>query len=217
MRAMVLCAGSGTRLRPLSEVWPKPACPVLNRALVAFNFALLKGAGISEVAINTHHLADRMARVAQVEASALGMSLRLSHEETLLGIGGGLKALEPYLRDGTFLLLNGDFIFDVDLKRAVEAHRSSGAAATLIVQAPIHGYRSLHARADGRLACLPGELPAAGAAAWHFTGIHVLEPRIFAGLSARPSGIFETGYRALLEVGADVQVHVDQGTWRDVQ
>ena len=88
MRAMVFCAGQGTRLRPLSDLWPKPACPVLNRPLVAYDFALLSGAGVSEVAINTHHLADRMASTARAEARALGLTLKLSHEDVLLGHGG---------------------------------------------------------------------------------------------------------------------------------
>jgi len=217
MRAMVFCAGLSTRLRPLSELWPKPACPVLNRPLIAFNFALLRGAGVGEVAINTHHLADRMAAVAESEARALGLALRVSHESTLLGHGGGLKALEAWLGDETFLLLNGDFIFDLDLRALIETHRRSCAAATLVVQPPLAGYRPLHAFPDGRLACLPGEAPPPGSTPWHFTGVHVLEPAIFAGLVSGPSGIFETGYRALLETGALVRIHEERGSWRDVQ
>ncbi len=217
MRAMVFCAGLATRLRPLSDLWPKPACPVLNRPLIAFNFALLKGIGVTEVAVNTHHLADRMAAAAEGEARAFGLALRLSHEHTLLGHGGGLKALEAWLDGGTFVLLNGDFIFDLDLVRVIEEHRRSGAAATLVVQPPLTGYRPLHAFPDGRLACLPGEAPPPGTAPWHFTGVHVLEPAMLAGLESGPSGIFETGYRALLESGALVRVHEDRGLWRDIQ
>jgi mannose-1-phosphate guanylyltransferase len=217
MKAMVFCAGLSTRLRPLSELWPKPACTVLNRPLIAFNFALLKGIGVGEVAVNTHHLADRMASTAKTEAQALGLGLELSHESTLLGHGGGLKALEAWLGGGTFALLNGDFIFDLDLARVIEAHRRSGAAATLVVQSPLPGYRPLHALSDGRLACLPGETPPSGTTPWHFTGVHIVEPAIFSGLVSGPSGIFETGYRSLLEAGAPVRVHVDSGIWRDIQ
>jgi mannose-1-phosphate guanylyltransferase len=217
MRAMIFCAGLGTRLRPLSDLWPKPACPVLNRPLVAFNFALLKGLGVTEVAVNTHHLADRMAAAASAEARALGLHLKLSREDVLMGHGGGLKAVEPWLGSGTFLALNGDFLFDLDLAGLLEAHRRSHAAATLAVQKPLEGYRPLHAHPDGRLACLPGETPPPGAVPWHFTGVHVLEPAIFAGLVSEPSGIFETGYRALLAAGKLVRVHEDRGVWRDIQ
>jgi mannose-1-phosphate guanylyltransferase len=217
MKAMVFCAGLATRLRPLSDLWPKPACPVLNRPLIAFNFALLESCGITEVAVNTHHLADRMAAAAAAEARALGLELRLSHESTLLGHGGGLKALETWLGSETFVLLNGDFIFDLDLARVIEAHRRSGAAATLIVQPPLAGYRPLHAFPDGRLACLPGEAAPSGSMPWHFTGVHVLASAIFSGLVSGPSGIFETGYRALLEAGGLVRVHEDRGSWRDIQ
>src|SRR3984957_7440921 len=217
MKAMVFCAGLSTRLRPLSELWPKPACTVLNRPLIAFNFALLRGIGVGEVAVNTHHLADRMASTAKAEAQALGLGLKLSHESTLLGHGGGLKALEAWLGGGTFALLNGDFIFDLDLARVMEAHRGSGAAATLVVQPPLPGYRPLHALPDGRVAFLPGEAPPPGAVPWHFTGVHVVEPAIFEGLVSEPSGIFETGYRALLGRRALVRVHEDRGIWRDIQ
>ncbi len=134
-----------------------------------------------------------------------------------------MKALEAWLSQetgatgGTFVLLNGDYIFDLDLATVIEDHRRSGAAATLVVQPPLAGYRPLHAFADGRLACLPGEAPPPGAAPWHFTGVHVVEPAIFEGLVSEPSGIFETGYRALLEGGALVRVHEDRGIWRDIQ
>jgi mannose-1-phosphate guanylyltransferase len=216
VKGMVLCAGLGTRLRPLSDLWPKPACPILNRPLVAFNLALLQGIGVSQVVVNTHHLADRMGQVAETQARALGLSLTLSREAQLLGTGGGLKAAEKWLADDTCLLLNGDFFFDVDLEAALQVHRRERAVATLVVQTLPPGYRPLHGRADGRLACLPGETPPADSRAWHFTGVHLLEPAFFAGLSAQRSGIFETGYRALLQRGLPVVLHVDPGTWRDI-
>lgn len=215
---MVLCAGLGTRLRPLTEFVPKPACPVLNRPLVAYNFALLAGLGVRTVAINVHHLAERMTEVARSEAAALHLGLHVSTEPVLLGTGGGLKAAEAWLAGDTFVLLNGDFVFDVDLPAALATHRRHGATATLVVQPMPAGesYRPLHARPDGTLACLPGHPAPSGAQPWHFTGVHLLQPAIFAGLRSEPSGIFETGYRHLLASGARVQVHEDRGSWRDI-
>ncbi len=218
LSGMVLCAGLGTRLRPLTNVLPKPACPVLHQPLVAYNLALLKGAGVTRAVINTHHLAEPMARAARQAAAGLGLELAVSHEPTLLGTGGGLKAAEAWLKGDTFLLLNGDFLYDVDLDRALAAHRAAGAAATLVVQPmpPGGDYRPLHADAGGRLAVLPGAAPPAGALPWHFTGVHLLEPAIFEGLELRPSGLFETGYRSLLARGLRVRVHVDAGRWLDL-
>lgn len=215
---MILCAGLGTRLRPLTDLWPKPACPVLHQPLVAYNLALLKGAGVAAPLINTHHLAERMRAVATTAADSLGLALGVSHEATLLGTGGGLAACRAQLAAGTFYLLNGDFLFDVDLAAALAAHRRARAAATLVVQPMAEGadYRPLHGFPDGRLACLPGSAAPAGALPWHFTGVHVLEPEIFEHLEARPSGLFETGYRGLLARGATVQLHADRGAWRDI-
>jgi mannose-1-phosphate guanylyltransferase len=215
---MVLTAGLGTRLRPLTDRLPKPACPVVNRPLLAYAFALLKGAGLREVAINTHHLADLTERAARAEARALELALHVSREPVLLGTGGGIAAAAAWLAGETFFVLNGDFLFDVDLAAALAAHRRSGAQATLVTQPLPQGspHRPVYASPEGGLAVIPGAQPPPGARPLHFTGVQILEPDILRGLELRPSGVFETGYRFLLDRGARVRVHEDRGAWRDL-
>ena len=89
---MVLCAGFGTRLRPLTDKVPKPLMPLCGVPLLRYNFALLKNAGVTEIVINTHHLASAMERGAAAIASELGLVLNVSREEKhILGTGGGVR------------------------------------------------------------------------------------------------------------------------------
>ena len=130
MRAMVLCAGFGTRLRPLTDKIPKPLVPLCGLPLLRYNFALLKNAGVEEIVVNTHHLGAEMEKGARAIAAELGLGLQVSREEKqILGTGGGVRRAEKLLGDGTFFLLNGDMIFDVDLGAALAAHRKAGAIA----------------------------------------------------------------------------------------
>jgi mannose-1-phosphate guanylyltransferase len=133
MKAMVLCAGFGTRLRPLTDKVPKPLIPLCGVPLLRYNFALLKNAGVHEVVVNTHHLGKAMEEGAAAIAKDLGLALHVSREEKhILGTGGGVRRAQAML-GGTFFLLNGDMIFDVDLAAALAAHRQAGAVATMVL------------------------------------------------------------------------------------
>src|SRR5690242_12787539 len=103
MRAMVLCAGFGTRLRPLTDRIPKPLAPLCGIALLRYNFALLANAGVTEIVVNTHHLGAEMERGALRIGGELGLSIHVSREEKhILGTGGGVRKAQPLLGDGTF-------------------------------------------------------------------------------------------------------------------
>ena len=131
-RAMVLAAGLGTRLRPLTHEIPKPLIPIANKPLLEFTFALLAVAGIREAIVNTHHLRDTFeAGLRSLDAS--GLALHVSREQRLLGTAGGLKKAESFLDAGTFLLLNGDFLVDLDLRQVLDFHEKQGAAATMVL------------------------------------------------------------------------------------
>src|SRR5262249_2716593 len=93
-RAFVLAAGLGTRLRPLTDTWPKPAVPFLGAPLLRRTFAVLARAGVERVAVNTHHLPDVMERVAREEGARRGLSVSTVHEPVIQGTGGGLRGLQ---------------------------------------------------------------------------------------------------------------------------
>src|SRR3954462_15895813 len=187
MKAMVLCAGFGTRLRPLTDAVPKPLVPLCGVPLLRYNFALLKNAGVTSIVINTHHLGAAMEKGAQSIAADLGLPLSVSREEKhILGTGGGVRKAQSMLGSGTFFLLNGDMLFDVDLAAALEAHRQAGAVATMVLapypKGATYGAVEVDAGFNVRRIAGRGAPIEPGLTKMHFTGVHVLEPEILARL-----------------------------------
>ena len=130
MKAAVLAAGLGTRLKPLTDICPKPLWPVLNRPLLGLVLAQLEAAGCFQVAVNTHHLADQVHDFLRSEPWSFLLSV--SHEPEILGTGGGLRQLGEILREGPFLAINADILTDLDLAEVYRAHRP-GAVSTLVL------------------------------------------------------------------------------------
>src|SRR5260370_34441539 len=113
MKAMVLCAGFGTRLRPLTDKVPKPLVPLCGVPLLRYNFALLKNAGVRDIIVNTHHLGAEMEKGAREIAAALGLSLEGSREEKhILGTGRGVPRAQARIGERTFFLLNSPIPLD---------------------------------------------------------------------------------------------------------
>src|SRR6266545_4735742 len=112
---MLLCAGLGTRLRPLTDRVPKPAVPVCGVPLVRHSLALLAHAGVRRAVVNVHHLPDAMARAAEAAARALGIALAVSREPVIAGTGGALREARALLAGAdAIFLVNGDILFDVN-------------------------------------------------------------------------------------------------------
>ena len=139
MKAMVLAAGLGTRLRPLTNDRPKALVEVAGRTLLEIVLTRLKAFGVNEVIVNVHHFADMVVEYLAARQN-FGMRIEISREEELLDTGGGLKKAAWFFQEGSsgndepFLLHNVDVISTIDLSRMVESHRSSRALATLAVQ-----------------------------------------------------------------------------------
>ena len=130
MKAMVLAAGFGLRMRPLTQLVAKPALPVLNRPLIQWTLEALAGAGVREVMVNLHHLPRTVER-AVGDGTRFGLHVRYSREREILGTGGGPRRVRRFFAGGPALLVNGDMAFGLDLSKLIERHRSSGACATL--------------------------------------------------------------------------------------
>lgn len=218
---MILCAGLGTRLRPLTLECAKPAVPLLNRPLVGHTLALVRALGLPRATINTHWLPETMETAARHEATALGLELHASHEPTILGTGGGLRQARDrglLARDRSVLVLNGDVLFDVDLARLVEIHHRAGAAATMVLRPMPAGatYSPVEADDDGRIHRI-GRFGRPGLGkAQLFSGIHLLSPAALDLLPAGESGVIETVYATLLASGARVQSVFEPGLWLDL-
>jgi NDP-sugar pyrophosphorylase family protein len=214
---MVLAAGFGTRLRPLTAVVPKPLLPVANRPILEYTFALLAGAGVREAIVNTHHLAEVFEQGLRGLDSS-GIALHVSRERRILGTAGGPKRAEGFLGGRTCLLLNGDFLVDIDLTRVLEFHEKKGAAATMVL-VPDDVSGVLGVDPDGVIRRFIEPRPAdepADRLSCGFTGIHVLEPEILRLIPAnRPWEINRQAYPELIARGGRVCGFVHRGYWRE--
>ena len=226
MIAMVLAAGHGTRLRPLTDRIAKPALPLLGDTLLGLNLALVKGAGIDEVVVNAHHLSATVAAAAREAADRLSLRLHLSFEQPApLGTGGALVAARPLLDRGEpFLLLNGDVLTDIDPRAAIDAHRAAGAVATMVLRQrePDAPYAPVEVDPEGWVARIAGlgrePRPGEALRSFTFTGIHVLSPAIFEVLPAQGAAcVNRQGHVQLIERGLPILGHVEEGgRWSDV-
>ena len=132
MRAMILCAGLGTRLQPITNSIPKPMIPVAGKPLVEHQIRWFAKHGINEIAINLHHLPDVITNYFR-DGSKFGVKLLYSHEPTLLGTAGGVKQVEKFF-DGTFVVFYGDNYTDFDLKEMIAYHKKHKAVATIMMR-----------------------------------------------------------------------------------
>jgi len=190
MKAMLLSAGFGTRMRPLSLTLPKPAVPVLGRPIAVQILNRLARCGVTEAVVNLHHLAGVVRQMLGSGADAGLPPIRFSFEETILGTAGGLAKAAPLLRgEGPIVVRNCDFLSDIDINAAVDAHRRSGLAATLVLAPARAGYSTVDVDGLGRVLSLAGRPacdPAQVAGSYLFTGCHVIEERL---LDRIPEGI----------------------------
>ena len=195
MKALVLAAGLGERARPLTEKIPKPMLEVGGRPLIHYPLAMLRRAGITQVAINVHHLAGVIQRGLR-DGSALGMEITYSPEPTLTGTGGPLNALRGFFGNETFALANSDSILDLDLAAMIAFHRDRGAIATIGLFKPTDGrdYEHIEIDGDGRIRKMsliksrhplaytdyaPSGVEAAPLDWYMYPGIMLMEPAIF--------------------------------------
>jgi mannose-1-phosphate guanylyltransferase len=220
-RAFVLAAGLGTRLRPLTDSFPKPAVPFLGPPLLRRTFAVLARAGVNRVAVNTHHLPEVMARVAREEGARAGFAVTTVHEPVIQGTGGGLRGLQRALPgDDVVIAWNGDILFAPELAPLLDAHRRSGAAATLVLlpMPPGRSYGVVEVDGAGRVQRIgrANAAPLPGCTAWHFSGVHLLSPRVFEVMAEDgPEDINHDVYPRLFPGGAVRGLVVD-AAWSDL-
>jgi len=143
VRALILAAGLGERIRPLSDLRPKPALPVLGLPVVGFALRLLARHGVREVVMNRHHMPDVLAAAAEA-ACPEGVALTWSDEPALLGTGGALRRVRDFLAESDpCLMLAGDMLLDADLSKLVDRHRAQGRSVTFLLKedrrAPVFG------------------------------------------------------------------------------
>ena len=219
MRAIVLSAGYGTRLWPLTEDRTKPAIPILGKPLVGYVAEYLASYGMDEILVNLHHRPESVRR-ALGNGSQFGVKLHYVEEPVILGTSGALDNTREFFERETFVVVNGKIITDIDLSAALETHRSTNALATLVLLPNVRRERFSIVETEGVRITGFGGMPRADdsdPAPLMFTGIHILEPRIFEYI---PRGVFSDSvvhvYPQAIAKGELIAAHIASGKWREL-
>jgi len=227
VKAMILAAGLGTRLRPLTDDCPKALVEVAGRTLLEIAICRLRNVGVREVIVNTHHYADMVANYLRTHDD-FGLRIEISREEDLLDTGGGLKMAAHFFLEGNsqepFLLHNVDVISTIDLARMMQFHTEQNALATLAVQDRETSRYLLFDEGGelcGRRAGRDGKAdlvrPARETQALAFSGIHVISPRIFSKMQEEGAFSIIPAYLRLAAEGERVAAfRTDKYYWRDL-
>jgi NDP-sugar pyrophosphorylase family protein len=219
MRAIILSAGYGTRLWPLTEDRTKPAIPILGKPLVGYVAEYIAAYGFNDIVVNLHHRPQSV-RAALGDGRQFGVKLQYVEEPVILGTSGALDNTRDFFQTGTFLAINGKLITDIDLHAALETHRRTQALATLVLLSNPGRERFSMVEVDqGRITGFGGmpDVKDTGPAPLMFTGIQLLEPRIFDYI---PRGVFSHSttdvYPKAIAKGETIAAHIATGTWREL-
>lgn len=225
MRAMVLAAGLGTRLRPLTDDRPKALVEVAGRTMLEITLERLRAFGVREVIVNAHHHADKLIEYLRTNQN-FGMQIEVSREDELLDTGGGLKRAAWFFSgsDEPFLLHNVDMLSTIDLAEMVRVHRERGGLATLGVQDRVTSrYLLFDDRLElcGRKAARDGEpelaRPCRAAQGLAFTGVHVISPRLLDKLTEEGAFSIVAAYVRMAGEGERIcGFRADAYRWRDL-
>jgi NDP-sugar pyrophosphorylase family protein len=228
MKAMILAAGLGTRLRPLTDDRPKALVEINGRTLLEITLSRVRAFGIREVIINVHHFADMIVDYLKANHN-FGMRLEISREDELLDTGGGLKkAAHFFLEDSRrseepFIVHNVDVLSTIDLGRMVRIHTENNAVATLAVQNRKTSRYLLfddHFRLCGRRSGDDAAVPVGAddkTRALAFCGIHIISPRLLAMMSENGSFSVITSYLRMAAQGEKILAFkADEYYWRDL-
>jgi NDP-sugar pyrophosphorylase family protein len=221
MRAMILSAGYGTRLWPLTEDRTKPAIPILGKPLVGYVAEYLARNGCDEIVVNLHHRPESVRR-ALGDGGKFGVQLHYIEEPEILGTSGAVDNARQLLDEGTFVVINGKIITDINLKAAFETHLRTKALATLVLlpnaaceqfsivetnEGLLTGFGGMPLRSDFQDKGPP----------FMFTGIQIFEPKIFDYI---PRGVFSHSvmdvFPQALAKGETIAVHIASENWYEL-
>ena len=218
MKAMILAAGLGTRLEPLTKTRPKPLFPVLNKPLLGIIIEQLGRMGATGVIINAHHLAEQVEQV--VDKGDWGLQVEVRVEPNILGTGGGIKNCADFLQDAPFfVVVNADVYHTFDLRPALNYHREGDNLATLVL-CDHPSFNQVGIDGEGRIVSVRGESITPSTSATQlltFTGIHIISSKLLDSMpSAGFFGIMEL-YMELASRGEAIRGYQMQGGyWRDI-
>lgn len=218
MKAMILAAGFGTRLFPLTIDRTKPAIPFLGKPLVGYVAEYIAKFGFTEIVVNLHHQPESV-KTALGDGSDFGVKIEYTLEEPqIFGTAGALDNAREHLENDTFLIINGKIITDIDISAALETHKRTGALATMVLKPnpDFEKFTEVHVE-NNRITGFDSGFPVMNENSpvpFMFTGIHILEPRVFDYI---PRGVYSdivpTFYRPAIADGEIISAHIADGKW----
>ncbi|MHC4846010.1 MAG: nucleotidyltransferase family protein [Planctomycetota bacterium] len=216
-QAVVLCAGEGRRLRPFTSRCPKPLLPFLNVPLLEHVLAYLERGGVRRVALNAWHLADQVEDFVARRASS-GLELHVERETELLGTGGGLRNLLPWMDTGPVLVSTADILTDVDLGAVAARHAATGAEATMVLapDADVERFGAVEVDDDDMLTDIVGSLGRPGRRACVNASVHVFERGFLERLPEGPCCLVRQGYLPAMEQDARCAGMIHAGAWAEL-
>ena len=222
MKAMVLAAGLGQRLRPMTDSLPKALIPVRGRPMIEYPLLLLSHYGIREIIINLHHLGEQIEEHLG-DGKKLGLKISYSREEKLLDTGGGILKARSFLEDGTFIVINSDVLIDLSLNDLLAYHSEKKAAATLVLRPDPRAdeYGPIEIAESGQIGrFLNWQLPNPPRGALRklmFTGVQAMEPEVFEYMDGELTfGLTRTTYPKMLLRGEALYGLTFHGYWQDL-
>jgi mannose-1-phosphate guanylyltransferase/phosphomannomutase len=218
---MILAAGLGSRLRPLTTHLPKPLVPILNRPLLWYLIRQVRHAGIREIAINLHYHGEQIRRWLG-RGEQLGVEVRYSEEAELLGSAGGVRRMRQFFGNRPALIVHGDILFDIDLSAVIQYHLSRAALATIVLHPAHHrySYGTIRVNAHGQIAQFVDQQ-----APWVagplietlFTGVQILDPVVLDAVpTASVAALTTDVYPALLSNPSRLYGYLMHGYWSDI-
>lgn len=221
MKAMILAAGFGTRLHPLTHKIPKPMVPIMNRPILEHTIHLLRTHGIRNITVNLHHLPE-VIKGYFGDGTDFGVQLHWSYEPEILGTAGGIKKAQEFLDGEAFLVINSDVVIDIDLSKVIAFHKAQDSALTLVVR-----------EGDSPEQCDPIEVDnndrivhMVGTSSMNmpndttrvlFTGIQVMEPEIFNRiLENKFCGTTTDVFPGMLADELPIFAYWHHGYWKDI-
>ena len=196
MDALILAAGEGTRLRPLTYTRPKPLLPILNRPLLERTLEYLSRFSVDRVILNTHHLAGQIETyISSLKIDGI-QELATRYEPLILNTGGGLVNTRDFFKSDPFMVISGDILTDIDLKKAVDFHQSHNDPVTLI----LHDYpefNQIKVDSEGRIL----KIRKGDVQGLDFTNIHILDKIVFKYLPSSGSFDIIPAYQQMIDEG----------------
>lgn len=211
-KAFILGAGLGTRLQPLTKVLPKPLVPIFHEPMANYALRHCQSAGITDFAINTHHLPAAWQK-AYPDHAFNGSPLSFFHEEVLLETGGGIRNISSFIGNDPLLVYNGDILTDINISELINHHQASGNVATLALRSTGENCNvNISGNQITDMRNLLGNTPGTH----QFTGIYCIEPQIIEMLPDEEVVSIVPAFIELIHQGKLGAVVLDEGDWFDI-